>query len=623
MFLTVRRAFFIVYLVFLSWLRIFVFNLTRACWQVAFRKTRIFAVGIAVAFSAHIGGANAACPFDLDGDTIVSATTDGLLALRLMNNMTEATLRTNASTAPIAPRASAAAMRGFAGSQLLAFDFDGDGRVLPATDGAILMRWLLGIRGDALVAGAVAAGAPRNTGALVAAFINNGCSPIGTVKTFTASTASFNTPERGFWRWLTDANSNFTNITATAPGWLTSNGITVAYAPVRLDAFRNAPLTPAFLTQLQTAFDYARLGGVKLILRFAYNYPSSETEYLDAQDAPLARVLEHITQLAPILNANADIISVWQAGFIGAWGEGHTSSNGLTSAANKITVRDALLAAAPSGVLMQWRYPPDLMQWSPAVAGETDAESQAFSGTLSARMGAHNDCFLASDTDVGTYDENALIRASERSYVASRSAITPYHVETCNASPTTKRSTCVDILREGAQFHVVGINRDYDTAFHTQWQAEGCFATVEQKQGYRLELLRALLPEIITRGNPAVAHVDLRNVGWARIYRQRGATLELVHRVNSGNTVTSSTTADLRRALPDSSSFTLPFVIAPGASLAPGSYRAFLRFADPSARLAVDPRFSIRPAAADDAPGGARWDAVAGRFDLGIDVQIQ
>ena len=104
------------------------------------------------------------------------------------------------------------------------------------------------------------------------------------------------------------------------------------------------------------------------------------------------------------------------------------------------------------------------------------------------------------------------------------------------------------------------------------------------------------------------------------VHRQRGATLELVR---AGDTVVAATTADLRYALPNGGTFTLPFVINPSPALPAGSYRAWLRFADPSARLADDARFSLRPAVADEPPGGAHWDAAQGRFDLGVDVNIQ
>ena len=103
--------------------------------------------------------------------------------------------------------------------------------------------------------------------------------------------------------------------------------------------------------------------------------------------------------LAPPLSA--DVIAVLQAGFIGAWGEWHTSSNNLTTPARKAAVRDALLKVLPAGRTLQVRTPADLAQWYPQPA----TVQQALQPTPPAqgRIGLHNDCFLASPDDVGTY----------------------------------------------------------------------------------------------------------------------------------------------------------------------------------------------------------------------------
>lgn len=174
-----------------------------------------------------------------------------------------------------------------------------------------------------------------------------------------------------------------------------------------------------------------RSAGLKTVLRFVYNYPENETDFQNVQDASLTRVLAHIEQLAPALQDNADVISVLQGGFIGAWGEWHTSSNGLTDASARTQVRDALLAAMPTDKFIQLRYPGHVTAWYATAI----APSQAFSGSGQARIGLHNDCFLASATDVGTYSEDAATRALQRDYVAAVSQTAPFGGETKAACP--------------------------------------------------------------------------------------------------------------------------------------------------------------------------------------------
>jgi lysyl endopeptidase len=52
-----------------------------------------------------------------------------------------------------------------------AFDIDGNGRVDAATDGVMIMRYTLGLRGDALIAGVLGVGATRNTAKLVTDYL--------------------------------------------------------------------------------------------------------------------------------------------------------------------------------------------------------------------------------------------------------------------------------------------------------------------------------------------------------------------------------------------------------------------------------------------------------------------
>ena len=98
-----------------------------------------------------------------------------------------------------------------------------------------------------------------------------------------------------------------------------------------------------------------------------------------------------------------------------------------------------------------------------------------------ARIGLHNDCFLADDTDVGTYPDGE----PQRSYIRQLSAVTPFGGETCQPpDPAQARNSCADILREGAEYHVSYLGEDYYTpTFHDTWAAQGCLGTVHTRLG--------------------------------------------------------------------------------------------------------------------------------------------
>lgn len=70
---------------------------------------------------------------------------------------------------------------------------------------------------------------------------------------------------------------------------------------------------------MQTLFDQTREKGYKIILRFAYDYSTGAT------DVTFDDIFRHLNQLKPIIQKNIGLIDIWQIGFVGAWGEGHSS----------------------------------------------------------------------------------------------------------------------------------------------------------------------------------------------------------------------------------------------------------------------------------------------------------
>lgn len=127
--------------------------------------------GVLSAPRLNVGFQFYGCKPDVDGDGAVMATTDGIVALRRMLGLTGDPLTLGATHSCVPP-----AGRTYAGSfPLTGYDLDGDGQTLAATDGVLLLRFMLGLRGTALVAGAVGAGATRTTPAAILSFIGSEC----------------------------------------------------------------------------------------------------------------------------------------------------------------------------------------------------------------------------------------------------------------------------------------------------------------------------------------------------------------------------------------------------------------------------------------------------------------
>ena len=127
-------------------------------------------IGTCTVTASQLGDANYATPapvsqsvtifatLDVDASGVAGtqyhATTDGLLIMRYLLNVTGPAL-TAGLTGPTAVRTDPAALLAHLNAMRSALDVDGNTVVDAATDGVLILRYLLGIRGSALIAGAV------------------------------------------------------------------------------------------------------------------------------------------------------------------------------------------------------------------------------------------------------------------------------------------------------------------------------------------------------------------------------------------------------------------------------------------------------------------------------------
>jgi hypothetical protein len=418
-------------------------------------------------------------------------------------------------------------------------------------------------------------------------------------------------PERGFFRWAGD----ITTVSSASLQSLYASGMRLAYAMIRLDDVRTGPIGETRLATIATGFARFRDAGLKAIVRVVYNYPSGETEYRNAEDASLAQVLSHIAELAPVLADNADVIAFIQAGFIGAWGEWHTSSNGLTTAANRTAIRDALLMHFPANRTISFRYPPHIRTWYPILPTVDDVLDGAFP-----RIGFHNDCFLASESDVGTYPtaERELIRAFMKDF----GQLLPFGGETCNPadeSNPTARMSCADILGEGPAYGLTYLNRDYWQVFHDGWRSEGCLDEVQRSMGHRLSLVELELPARIARSADFEVRLRLRNDGWARPHNPRPVVLRFGEGVEARSITLGC--ADVR-TLGRGTSATFTCSVRMFDDMGRGTYPVAVQLPDAAPGLAQDVRYHARLFNGDVPDRGQRWNASTGTFETGLSVAV-
>jgi hypothetical protein len=384
--------------------------------------------------------------------------------------------------------------------------------------------------------------------------------------TYPQTTANFPNPERGLYHHTGDCDKDDFSV-ATLENYRTTQAITLVMCVFYLAEYKNSPIGQPALTQLQQQFDAVRAAGLKMILRFAY------TTSTDGADASKDRVLAHLDQLAPYLQANSDVIDVMQAGFIGAWGEGYYTQNfgnagniTPTDWANRKAVTDKLLGVLPATRMVQLRTP----KFKRTMYGADPLPpSQAHNGTARARLGHHNDCFLASPDDFGTYENPAV----EYPYLEADTAYVAMGGETCAVNPP--RSSCPTALDELSRFHWSYLNTDYNQNVLAGWGS--CLPEITRRLGYRFALQTGTYPASASPGGALPISITIRNDGFATPTNPRGVAL-ILRNTTTGTYYWFTLNADPRTW---TGTTTLTQTVTLPADMPAGSYALLLTLPDP------------------------------------------
>ena len=107
---------------------------------------------------------------DIDGNGTPNALTDGILVLRWFFAFRGDPLVAGATDSNC-ERCTAPEIEGYLASISGDLDIDGDGVEQPLSDGILIVRWLLGFRGQSLISGAVAEGCTRCTAGAIESFL--------------------------------------------------------------------------------------------------------------------------------------------------------------------------------------------------------------------------------------------------------------------------------------------------------------------------------------------------------------------------------------------------------------------------------------------------------------------
>jgi hypothetical protein len=400
--------------------------------------------------------------------------------------------------------------------------------------------------------------------------------------TYQADESNFPNPGRGFYH--ADDKLDPETI-ATYP----DEGITLVLREYHIDEFRDTKIPLWYLWNIQRDLNNLRNAGLKVILRFRYTAKTSKPY----NDAPLSIVLMHIKQLEPVLRQNSDVIFTFQAGFIGAWGEWYytdyfSEMPGVISEQNWIdrrTVVDSLLEMLPPEIMVNVRTPGYKKHLLNEESYNPVTIEEAYTDLPVARISHHNDCFLASASDVGTYTDTTV----QKPYLAEDTKYTVIGGETCGQSSF---SHCENALKELKRFHWSYLNRDYHQGVIGDWIDEGCYPAIQKKLGYRFRLTNGDYTTSTNPGGTFNFKLNILNEGFANPANPMDAEVVLINTSNNKELV-AKIPGDIRFwPIDDTIKLDLSFGLP--QNMEAGNYNLFLNITDAHSVIKDNPGYSIR-----------------------------
>jgi hypothetical protein len=397
-------------------------------------------------------------------------------------------------------------------------------------------------------------------------------------------------PERGFHdiEWVTNhpgytAATDFSNVRR--------QGYSLIRIHIGLDDFKNGPMSGARLEEIRSAFRNVREAGLKALPIVSYLFPLDRDS--PRIDAPLSVVNTHLEQLRPVFEEYKDVIALFMGGFIGPWGEWHSSSNNLHQEPGLSQVYNKFLDVIPSDLILLVRYVDQLRK----LPGEKVTERIAHNGSKAARTGLKNMCFLVDSTDGGTYWGEG-----DKSYLAELSKFIPVGGEACAGSSTytsgsETRYDCDEAQEELERYHW-SLMSPNDILFE-RWEDQGCLDTITNRLGYRLELETSSIQQQVRPNGTMAVRFVVRNTGYAAPFNPRGLAIVLKNQRTGARYSMSilqerSSTLDPRKWYREAGDITVTVSPTVPANVPAGTYDVYLSLHDPEPSLSNRPAYSIR-----------------------------
>lgn len=368
---------------------------------------------------------------------------------------------------------------------------------------------------------------------------------------------------------------------------------------INLRNYSNQPISKTALNQLDAILSAFSGADKQIILRFLYDW---DGRALDTEPSERNRILAHMEQTAPIVNAHASHIFSLQGVFTGNCGEMNQTHYGTDDDIR--ILMENLAKVTDSNIFLSVRTPSHLR----SITGRKEPLSaeESYQGTLFSRLGLFNDGMMGNLFDCGTYDDTSFAASTNPAEKGTREEEIAFQNQLCRYVPNGGEAILANSLndfsnayKDLAAMHISYLSCDYDPNVLNKWKQttyqgdetdvfNGCsgYETIEAHLGYRYVVTTSDL-----KSSDLV--VSLSNTGFAPCYRLFQTTLRITN-PNTEKSIEAPVPLDNRTLLPSEEDTTVSVRLP---DLPSGTYRISLAMEDSATNLAI--RFANRNTAED------------------------
>jgi fibronectin type 3 domain-containing protein len=385
-----------------------------------------------------------------------------------------------------------------------------------------------------------------------------------------------NNPERGWY-------SEFTTDDVDGMDSLKAKGIDNVMLLADFGSFKSTAISENKLQDIRNAFTRARKFGLGVIFHAAYDFDGVS----NPEPKDISIIKNHIAQLKPIFTENEDILFCVQAGFLGPWGEWHTSYYGdPPSLSARTAVLTALMNAVPKSRQIEVRRPMFIRDMYPK---QMLSASTAFNQSNFARTGYHDDALLSTEDENGTYVDPSFSRKAELNWADNHDKYTPFVGESDELSSYSDPDNAVYEL---GKLHAQILNSEYLPEVLNKWknttyQGANTFDYISKHLGYRFVLSSASLNRSIEKGGALHLMLRFQNTGFANLINARDYQIVLS---NGADSYIATVKDDARFWTKDRGTITQDLYFSIPSDIPTGAWKIYVNMPN----MSKNPLYSIR-----------------------------